>query len=99
MTKLSICVATGALWLASLGSAVGFFNNPFPYQDACRAAAYAAVPQAPGQTITGTSVQVQRNNVYSILVRTQAGGRSVGYQFLCSWANGNATIIKRTVVR
>jgi hypothetical protein len=99
MTKLSICVAANALWLASPGSAAGFFNNPFPLQDACRSAAYAAVPKAPGLKITDTSIKVEQNNLYSISVTAEAGGKSVGYRFLCSWAKGNAKIIKRTVVR
>ena len=99
MTKLSICMAANALWLTSLGSAAGFFNNPFPFQDACRSAAYAAVPKAPGLTITDTSIKVEQNNLYSISVRAEAGGKSVDYHFLCSWAKGNAKIIKRTVVR
>src|SRR3954447_21896365 len=99
MTKLSICAASGALWLASVGSAGGFFNNPFPYQDACKAEAHAAVPRAQGLRITETSIKVEKNNLYLVSVRAEAGGRSVGYQFLCSWAKGNAKIIKRTLIR
>jgi hypothetical protein len=95
MTKLSICAATSALWLASLGSAFGFWNNPFPYQDDCKAKAYAAVPKAPGLRITGTSIKVEENNSYSISVIAEAAGKSVNYQFLCSWANGNVKIVKR----
>jgi hypothetical protein len=99
MTKLSICMAASALWLVSPASAAGFFNNPFPYQDACRSAAYAAMPKAPGLKITDTSIKVEQNNLYLISVRAEAGGKSVDYRFLCSWANGNAKIVKRTVVR
>ena len=99
MAKLSICVATGALWLASLGSAVGFWGNPFPYQDDCKSEAYAAVPKAPGLKITGTSIKVEKNNLYSISVTAEAGGKPVGYWFLCSWANGNVKIVKRTVIK
>jgi hypothetical protein len=97
MTRLSICIAAGALWLAASGNAAGFFNNPFPYQDACKTEAYAALPG--GAKITGTSVVMEKDNLYSIGVRTEAGGRSVTYRFLCSWANGNARIIKRSVTR
>ena len=99
MTKLTICMATSALWLASLGSAFGFWNNPFPYQDACRSEAYAALPKAPGLKITGTAIKVENNNLYLVSVTAEAGGRSVDYQFLCSWAKGNVKIIKRTVIR
>jgi hypothetical protein len=99
MTKLSICVAAGVLWLASLGSAPGFFNSPFPFEDACKSAAYAAVPGAPGVRITGSSIKVEKDNVYSVSVTAEAGGRSVGYRFLCSWANGDVKIIKRIAVR
>jgi hypothetical protein len=99
MTKLSICVATGALWLATLGSAFGFLNNPFPYQDDCKAKAYAAVPRAPGLKITGTSIKVEENNAYLISVIAEAGGKSVSYRFVCSWANGNVKIVKRSVIK
>jgi hypothetical protein len=98
MTRLSISVVAGAaLWLVPAGSAAQFFNNPFPYQDACKSAAYAAVP--PGRSITGTSVRMDNNNLYSISVATDAGGRTVTYRFLCSWANGNVRIVKRSVGR
>ncbi|MBR0776798.1 hypothetical protein JQ625_18335 [Bradyrhizobium diazoefficiens] len=95
MTRLSISVA--AVLLASPGPAAGFFNNPFPYQDACKSAAYAAVP--PGRSITGTSVKMENNNQYSISVATDAGGKPVTYRFLCSWANGNVKIVKRSAGR
>ena len=99
MTKLSICVATSALWFTPLGSAVGFWNNPFPFQDDCKSEAYAAIPRAPGLKITGTSIKVEKNNLYLISVTAEAGGTSVKYQFLCSWANGNAKIIKRSIIK
>jgi hypothetical protein len=94
-----LCVAAGTLSLASPGSAAGFFNNPFPFHDDCKSAAYAALPRTPGLNITGTSIKMENNNLYSIGVRTQAGGRSANYQFLCSWANGNVKIVKRSVIR
>ncbi len=99
MTRLSTCLAIGALWLTPLGSAVGVWNNPFPYQDACKSEAYAALPRTPGLMITGTSIKMEENNLYSISVAAQAGGKSINYQFLCSWANGKVKIIKRSLIR
>ena len=99
MTKLSICAATAALWLTFIGNAVGFFNDPFPYQDACKSEAYAAIPKVPGLKITDTSIKVEKNNLYFVSVRAEAGGRSIDYQFRCSWAKGNVKIIKSTVVK